>query len=50
VIGAASFALIGQLDMFTSTVTGFGYLLGLVAMVAAWRRREPEAVTLVSAS
>jgi len=34
----AVFALIGQLDMFTSTLTGFGYPLGLVALIASRRR------------
>jgi hypothetical protein len=34
----AVFALIGQLDMFTSTLTGLGYPLALVALVAARRR------------
>lgn len=35
----ATFALVGQLNMFTSTLTGVGYPLGLVALVAARRAR-----------
>jgi uncharacterized membrane protein YeaQ/YmgE (transglycosylase-associated protein family) len=36
-IATAVFALIGQLDMFTSTLTGFGYPLSVAALVAASR-------------
>ncbi len=37
-IATAVFALIGQLDMFTSTLTGFGYPLAVAALVAARRK------------
>ncbi len=40
-IATAVFAQVGQLNMFTSTLTGYGYPLLLVAVVAA-RRREPR--------
>ena len=36
-ISSAVFAQIGQLDLFTSTLTGFGYPLALIALLA--RRR-----------
>jgi hypothetical protein len=39
-IAAAVFAQIGQLNMFTSTLTGFGYPLALAALIAA---RKPRA-------
>jgi len=42
VIAAAVFAQIGQLNMFTSTVTGFGYPLLLVALLAGRRVSSPE--------
>jgi len=35
------FALIGQLDMFTSTLTGFGYPLAVVALFTTRRSRTP---------
>jgi len=44
-IATAVFALIGQLDMFTSTLTGFGYPLAAVALVAARRTRTPDATS-----
>jgi hypothetical protein len=37
----AVFALIGQLDMFTSTLTGFGYPLALAALLASRRTGPP---------
>ena len=40
-IAAAVFAQIGQHDMFTSTLTGFGYPLALVVIIAARRRSSP---------
>jgi hypothetical protein len=36
-IGAAIFAQIGQLDVFTSTLTGYGYPLALAVLLAARR-------------
>jgi hypothetical protein len=36
-IASAVFAQIGQLDLFTSTLTGFGYPLALIALLAARR-------------
>lgn len=39
-LGAAVFAQIGQLNMFTSTITGFGYPILLVALIAS-RRAAP---------
>ncbi len=39
-LAAAVFAQIGQLNMFTSTLTGFGYPILLVALIAA--RRTPS--------
>jgi hypothetical protein len=38
-IATAVFAQIGQLNMFTSTLTGYGYPLALVVLFAARRRR-----------
>jgi hypothetical protein len=37
IIAAATFAQIGQLNMFTSTLTGYGYPIALVALVSARR-------------
>jgi hypothetical protein len=36
-LAAAVFAQIGQLNMFTSTLTGFGYPILLVGLIAGWR-------------
>jgi hypothetical protein len=36
-IASAVFAQIGQLDLFTSTLTGFGYPLALIALLASRR-------------
>ena len=43
-VATAVFAQIGQLNMFTSTLTGFGYPLALVVLVAA-RRATPARLT-----
>jgi hypothetical protein len=40
----AVFALIGQLDMFTSTLTGFGYPLAVAALLAARHTTSPGTV------
>lgn len=42
ILAAAVFAQIGQLNMFTSTLTGFGYPLLFVGLVAARRVPTPE--------
>jgi len=42
-IAATVFAQIGQLNMFTSTLTGYGYPLGLIVLVAAWLPRARRA-------
>jgi hypothetical protein len=44
-IAAATFALIGQLDMFTSTLTSYGYPLGLVVLLAAGRPKGRSVTT-----
>jgi hypothetical protein len=40
-LAATVFAQIGQLNMFTSTLTGIGYPILLVALIAARRSASP---------
>jgi hypothetical protein len=48
-IATATFALVGQLDMFTSTLTGTGYPLALVALLSARRRHHSGDVASAAA-
>jgi len=41
-IAAGVFAQIGQLNMFTSTLTGFGYPILIVGLIAARRSTQVE--------
>jgi len=43
-IATTIFAQVGQLNMFTSTLTGFGYPIAIVALVAGRRMRAASPV------